>query len=95
MNIGNNAFDGTAWYNNQPSGLVYAGKIAYIYKGTMPSNTLITIKEGTVGIASFAFRSCGNLTSIIIPSSMTSIGDQAFEYCDGLKTVFYAGTGEQ
>ena len=61
----------------------------------MSSNTLITIKDGTIGIAGFAFRSCGNLTSIIIPSSMTSIGDQAFEYCDGLKTVFYAGTEEQ
>lgn len=61
----------------------------------MPSNTLITIKEGTVGIASFAFRNYENLTGIIIPSSITSIGDQAFEFCSGLKTVFYAGTEEQ
>lgn len=26
--IGNSAFSGTAWYNNQPNGLVYAGKVA-------------------------------------------------------------------
>ncbi|MGM9802469.1 MAG: leucine-rich repeat domain-containing protein, partial [Candidatus Limisoma sp.] len=34
--IGERAFYGTAWYNNQPDGLVYAGKVAYKYKGTMP-----------------------------------------------------------
>lgn len=61
----------------------------------MPSNTLITIKEDTVGIADFAFRNYENLTSIIIPSSITNIGESAFEYCSGLKTVFYAGTEEQ
>ena len=61
----------------------------------MPSNTLITIKEGTVGIAGSVFSNYGNLTGIIIPSSITNIGDQAFEYCSGLKTVFYAGTEEQ
>ena len=93
--IGNDAFNGTAWYNSQPNGLVYAGKVAYKYKGTMPNNTLITIKEGTVGIVGFAFRDYENLTGIIIPSSMTNIGDQAFEFCSGLKTVFYAGTEEQ
>ena len=26
--IGNSAFEGTVWYNNQPDGLVYAGKVA-------------------------------------------------------------------
>ena len=37
--IGWGAFYNTAWYNNQPDGLVYAGKVAYKYKGAMPSNT--------------------------------------------------------
>ena len=32
--IDSNAFSNTAWYNNQPDGLVYAGKVAYEYKGT-------------------------------------------------------------
>ena len=61
----------------------------------MPSNTLIAIKDGTVGIAGSVFSNYRNLTGIIIPSSMTNIGDQAFENCSGLKTVFYAGTEEQ
>ena len=53
--IGNNAFFGTAWYNNQPDGVVYAGKVLYEYKGTIPENTSITITDGTLGIADCAF----------------------------------------
>lgn len=43
-NIGKDAFYNTAWYNNQPTGLMYSGKVAYEYKGSMPSNTSIVIK---------------------------------------------------
>ena len=41
--IGGSAFDNTLWYNNQPDGLVYAGKVAYKYKGL----SLIHISEPT------------------------------------------------
>ena len=81
------AFSGTAWYNNQPDGVVYAGKVLYKYKGTMPSNTSITIKDGTLGIADDAFDDCTGLTSITIPNSVTSIGDWAFYNCTGLTLV--------
>ena len=43
--IGYDAFNGTTWYNNQPDGLVYAGYVAYKYKGPMPANTSLTIEE--------------------------------------------------
>ena len=79
--IKRNAFDGTAWYNNQPNGLVYAGKVAYEYKGTMPSNTSIVLKEGTLGIADDAFFYCSSLTSVTIPNSVTNIGIYAFAFC--------------
>ena len=85
--IGEDAFYGTAWYNNQPDGVVYAGKVLYKYKGTMPSNTSIEVKEGTVGIGSEAFRSCSNLTSITIPESVTSIGYKAFRDCRNLTSI--------
>ena len=85
--IGSDAFRGTAWYNNQSDGLVYAGKVAYKYKGEMPANTQITIKEGTLGIAGSAFYGCSNLTSITIPNSVTSIGSSAFSGCRGLISI--------
>ena len=85
--IGYNAFSYTSWYNNQPNGLVYAGKVAYEYKGTMPSNTSIVIKEGTLGIADYAFSYCKGLTSITIPDSMVSIGNGAFDDCSGLTSI--------
>ena len=85
--IGGTAFYNTAWYNNQPDGLVYAGKVAYQYKGTMPSNTSIVIKDGTLGIADSAFSGCKGLTSIVIPNSVTSIDSWAFIDCSGLTSI--------
>ena len=72
-------FDETAWYNNQPDGVVYLGKIAYKYKGTMPENTTLTLKEGTIGIAGGAFEDCTGLTNIVIPNSVIDIGPGAFD----------------
>ena len=85
--IGSSAFDGTGWYNNQPNGLVYAGNVAYRYKGTMPNNTSITIKDGTVGIAGSAFSGCSGLTSITIPNSVANIGEWAFYSCNELSSL--------
>lgn len=85
--IGSSAFDGTGWYNNQPNGLVYAGNVAYKYKGTMPYNTSITINNGTVGIVDYAFSDCSGLTSITIPSSVTNIGEWAFYSCNELSSL--------
>lgn len=85
--IGDFAFDGTAWYDNQPNGLVYAGKVAYKYKGTMPDNTAIVLEEGTTGIANDAFYNCSGLTTITIPNSVTTIGDAAFFGCYGLTSI--------
>ena len=87
INIGGGAFSGTPWYNNQPDGLVYAGLVAYQYKGTMPEGTSITIREGTLGIAAFAFSHCSGLMTVTIPNSVTTIGSSAFYGCSGLVSV--------
>ena len=85
--IGGWAFHETPWYDNQPDGLVYINAVAYAYKGTMPENTSIIIKDGTVRITDNAFSGCSGLTSIDIPSSVTEIGGSAFEDCSGLTSI--------
>ena len=87
IHMDGSAFYGTAWYENQTKGLVYAGKVAYQYKGTMPENTSISIKEGTLSIAAGAFYGCSDLTSVTIPNSVTSIENSAFYSCSGLTSV--------
>ncbi len=84
-NIGGGAFDNTAWYNNQPDGLVYIGRIAYKMKGSCPSE--VVIKDGTLGIAGSAFSECTGLTSVTIPDSVKNIGEYAFSRCEGLTSV--------
>ncbi len=85
--IGRSAFYDTAWFNNQPDGIVYAGKIAYTYKGEMPENTSLIIKDGTKGIGNGAFYNCDNITSVTIPESVTNIGYDAFLNCTQLTNV--------
>lgn len=81
--IGSGAL-GQAWLNNQPDGLVYAGKVLYKYKGDMPENTRIVIPDGVLGIAADAFSDCTNLISLTIPSSVVNVG--------GKNTVYHQGT---
>lgn len=86
--IGKSAFYGTAWYNNQPDGVVYAGLVAYNYKGTMPSGTSIILRDGTIGIADWAFQMFTGLASVTIPNSVITIGDEAFLACSGLTEIY-------
>ncbi len=85
--IGQGVFNETAWYNNQPDGVVYAGKVVYKYKGTMPVNTEIILDDGTSGISSYAFDGCAGLASIKIPNSVSSIGNYAFQNCSSMTSI--------
>ena len=87
MYLGDRAFNKTAWLDNQSSGLVYAGNMAYIYKGEMPPNTSVIIKSGTLGISNSAFQNCTGLVSITFPNSLLTIGYWSFYGCSSLKDV--------
>ena len=77
--VGTSAFDKTAWYDAQPDGLLYTGKVAYGYKGDMPENTVLRLKDGTRGIAGSAFAGCAGLKNITVPDSVCAIGISALK----------------
>lgn len=85
--IGAEAFNDTPWLKNQPDGIVYVGGVAYQYKGEMPPNANIKIKEGTKTINDKLFFDCPGLASIEIPSSVTKIGREAFKGCTNLASI--------
>ena len=82
--IGEDAF----YVSSNLGELVYAGKVAYKYVGTMYSwNSNVTLAEGTVAIADGAFKGCTNMTSITIPYGVKRIGANAFSGCSKLYTI--------
>ena len=62
--------------------------IAYIPVGNLKE---VVINGGT-SIGNWAFSGCTSLTSIEIPDSVISIGEDAFYNCTGLKNVYYTGS---
>ena len=103
--ISSSAFHNTAWYNAQPDGPVYLGKYLYsMYKGTIPQNTSVVIKDGTVKILNSILRKGSfplygdryeNIVSITFPGSITSIPDGLCrEYVDLKKVVMKSGVKE-
>lgn len=85
--LGSEPFSETAWYDNQPDGLVYTGKVAYEYKGQISKNSKIVFEKDTKAIAGSAFYNQENLTSIEIPDTVLYIGLYAFSNCVNLENV--------
>ena len=73
-----NYFRKLPWYKNQPNGPVYLGNMLLEYKGTMPVNTTVTVKNGTYAINENAFYNQKNMVEIIVPDSVERIGYNAF-----------------
>jgi len=80
ISIGKFAFIDTAWYSEQPDGLLYLKNWLYSYKGALSTSSL-ALKEGTIGIAGAAFYNFYDLESIYLPDSIKYICDSAFYSC--------------
>jgi len=85
--IGRYAFDGTGWYNNQDDGVLYLNHLAYCYKGDLPQDAEIGIREGTTIIAQYCFAGLGNLRAIHLPESLKAINEYAFFKCTSLLSI--------
>ncbi|MBO7297205.1 MAG: leucine-rich repeat domain-containing protein, partial [Clostridia bacterium] len=79
-------------YDHEASELIIGGVEGYkvviganLFSGNN-NITKITLEEGVVEVASYAFAYCNNLTEIVFPASLTTIGDHAF-YNTGLEDV--------
>lgn len=96
QSIGCNAFEGTKYYADKENenGIVYIGKVAYVYRGNKADITDIEIKDGTVGIADHALGYMRNLKTITLPSSVKHIDSMAFLGCTNLKNIYYNGTDD-
>ncbi len=98
-NYGSSIFEGTPWYNDQPDGPVYTGAVLYKIKGALPENTEFTVKDGTIGIAEYAFctedmndygfytSGDHNLVKVTLPESVEFIGQCAFIWCTNLEEI--------
>ena len=82
--VGKEAFNRTGWLDNQPNGVVYIGKVAYLGKNLSGD---ISINDGTESISDEAFLNCTGLTSITIPNNVTYIGSSAFAGCTSLTSI--------
>lgn len=66
---------------------------AYLTEGTdyTITNGALVIKDGVTTIDQKAFEQNHNITSVVIPASVTKIGNYAFYYCKNLAAVTIAG----
>ena len=98
-NIGDSAFYGcdSLQYNTEDD-LNYLGNERDLYLVLMgvqdTTKTTYSIKETTRFINSDAFHYCNNLTSIIIPSGVTSICGSTFSDCSSLQSVMFDGDSQ-
>ena len=94
VHVGGTAFDNTAWYNEQPEGMVYLEHILYKYKGALPNNAELTVQEGTTVLADNIFENNTNLVKINLPEGLLTIGDESFEECVNLAEISIPNTVE-
>ena len=98
--VGSGAFHNCGWFHDQPNGVVYFGKVAYAYKGTMPENTVLALKEGTVSVTysfiagqielnpTFDFPT---LAGLILPQSCKYVDGYAFSGAENMKFIDLGG----
>ncbi len=65
--------------------MIYAGKVAYRFSGTMQVGQEIELEQGTTGIAAYAFSNLSLLSKLILPPSLICIQRCGIEFCRNLQ----------
>ena len=92
--IGNTVFSYSAFYNNESNwendGL-YIGK--YLLNVSKNVGEVFWVKGGTEVIADCAFSSCEKLVSVMLPETITAIGETLFYECPLIENIVVNGNG--
>jgi len=87
--IGSSAFAGNNFSEIVlPSTVKTIGSGAFSQSGTVHSLKKVVLNEGLEKIDSNAFRNCKDLTSVEIPSTVTSINKNAFRDCNDIVKLY-------
>lgn len=91
--IGNNAFDNNFYITELylGKGVKTIGEAAFMEAQKLK---ILNLPEGVTSIGAECFSTNG-LTTVILPASLTKIGDGAFRGCESLTQVYYGGTQAQ
>ncbi len=84
--VGLSAFEDSAIWTQSETLSVYADNWLVGYKDADAFGS-VNVSDGTVGIASYAFYRCDNLSGVSVPDSVQYIGRSAFYQCTGLTEV--------
>ena len=67
--------------------MIYINDILCDYKGLAPYDTHLKVRDGTVSISTATFLDLENIVSVMLPGSVSSIGQEAFSGCTGLTEI--------
>jgi hypothetical protein len=88
VSIGQRAFRNSGLWNNTPiNEAVYADKWAVGFRESLVG--ALVLRANTFGISDMAFDNCVELTSVVIPNSVTMLGIAAFRECYNLASVTF------
>lgn len=84
MSIGEDAFEGTTWYDNYNGDFVIIDDFLIKYKG---KSTVISIPNNVRKIAEGAFKNNGYIVKAVLPDTVTELDDDVFYGCVKLETI--------
>lgn len=79
--------NGTAWYEKQEDGMLYLEHVLLNYKGEMPADAELTVKDGIRVIGDWAFQNQRSLSSVTLSKDVRYFGYEVF-YCSAVKNVY-------